>query len=311
MWALGASLYVAVEGHPPYADQPNAIALLNVIAASPPPAPERAGPLSEAIQRMMDPDRSTRWSMAQVAETLHAVAEGTITDQDTDDPVEVTRLMPVPPRGEPAPEQTVERPVPVLARPDPQRRRSMSWLVAGLVVLLLAGAGGWWLTHDTDPSPGAGDGSTSPADKPTEKATDKPTRSPSPDATASESVESPPPSTEPDETSTSPSADGDSASGTAADFVADYYSVLPEDTEAGWQMLSPELQARIGRGTFDGFWATIDDVEVDDVVDDGGDGAVLATITYVTDGGSEQETRRLVVGEDGDSYLITEDQGAV
>ena len=38
---------------------------------------------------------------------------------------------------------------------------------------------------------------------------------------------------------------------------------------------------------------------------------MLATITYTTQRGTEQETRRLVVSESGGSFLITDDQGAV
>ena len=95
-----------------------------------------------------------------------------------------------------------------------------------------------------------------------------------------------------------------------AAFVEGYYSHLPEDTDTSWRMLSSELQNRVGRGTYDGFWATIDDVTVDDVTVEG-DNAVLVTITYTTDGRTEQETRRLGVGEAGDGLLITADQGAV
>ena len=43
VWALGVSLYVAVEGEPPYAEQANAIAMLNTIASEPPPAPSAGG----------------------------------------------------------------------------------------------------------------------------------------------------------------------------------------------------------------------------------------------------------------------------
>ena len=46
-------------------------------------------------------------------------------------------------------------------------------------------------------------------------------------------------------------------------------------------MLSPELQNEVGRGSYEGFWASVQDVRINDVADDG-DGAVLATITYTT-----------------------------
>ena len=52
VWALGATLYAAVEGRPLYPEQSNAIAMLRVIAEASPPRPERAGPLGPAL----DPD---------------------------------------------------------------------------------------------------------------------------------------------------------------------------------------------------------------------------------------------------------------
>ena len=98
--------------------------------------------------------------------------------------------------------------------------------------------------------------------------------------------------------------------GGPAELVADYYSLLPEDTSTAWELLTPQLQDEIGEGTFEGFWATIDDVTVQDS-EEVGDGLVRVTITYTTDGRSEQETRQLAVQEVGDGYLISDDQGAV
>ena len=46
VWALGASLYAAVEGHPPYETQPNALALLATIAST--HRPSRVAPAFSA-----------------------------------------------------------------------------------------------------------------------------------------------------------------------------------------------------------------------------------------------------------------------
>jgi hypothetical protein len=92
--------------------------------------------------------------------------------------------------------------------------------------------------------------------------------------------------------------------------VANYYSHLPDDTDAAWAMLTPEAQERIGRGAFDGFWATIDAVSVDGA-QAVGDDVVEVSLTYTTDGKTEQETRQLQVEQDGDGYLISADLGAV
>ncbi len=75
VWALGATLYQAVEGRAPYEPRPNPIALLQAIASESPRAMVHAGPLAGSIAAMMaSPDR--RWDMATAAEQLGRVARG-------------------------------------------------------------------------------------------------------------------------------------------------------------------------------------------------------------------------------------------
>ena len=75
VWALGATLYGAVEGHPPYPHQANALATLATIASQRPAAPVRAGILAEPIGRMLDPDPASRWDMADAAHALRRLHE--------------------------------------------------------------------------------------------------------------------------------------------------------------------------------------------------------------------------------------------
>src|SRR6476619_387455 len=79
VWALGATLYAAVEGRPPYAPRSNPIALLQAIATQPPEPMEHAGPLAGAIAAMMDADPARRWDMATAARELGRVASGEAT----------------------------------------------------------------------------------------------------------------------------------------------------------------------------------------------------------------------------------------
>ena len=62
VWALGATLYAAVEGRPPYRAQQNAVAVLHEIATEPPPPPTRADFLEPALQ----PDARPRPGLALV-----------------------------------------------------------------------------------------------------------------------------------------------------------------------------------------------------------------------------------------------------
>jgi serine/threonine protein kinase len=74
VWALGATLYAAVEGHPPYRSQENPVALLHDIVTTRPPAPDRAGFLEPVLQRLLDRDPVSRWTMPDAAHALHRLA---------------------------------------------------------------------------------------------------------------------------------------------------------------------------------------------------------------------------------------------
>ncbi|MDQ1482985.1 MAG: eukaryotic-like serine/threonine-protein kinase [Actinomycetota bacterium] len=74
VWALGATLYEAVEGRPPYESRSNPIALLRAIATERPRAMTQAGVLGPAIEAMMHEDPASRWDMATCARRLGGIA---------------------------------------------------------------------------------------------------------------------------------------------------------------------------------------------------------------------------------------------
>jgi hypothetical protein len=77
VWALGATLYTAVEGQPPYEPRSNPIALLRAIATERPRPMTHAGVLAPAIDAMMDEDPARRWDMATSAKRLGRIARST------------------------------------------------------------------------------------------------------------------------------------------------------------------------------------------------------------------------------------------
>ena len=325
VWALGATLYAAVEGRQPYAPRENAIATLAAIAQESPEPPRRAGALAGAIGHMLDPDPEARWSMAQVARELHDVAAGGAGVQDTraDDDGAATQVFPAPaavagaagagaaagapsdPETEPGAETEPEpAPAPVPA-PEPgrerQRRTPAGWWVAAVIVVLVLAIGGLVLLSlgDDDGAPSAEDTTSAPSGSPEPSEETEPTEETSEPTEESEPEETEP-TEEPEETEPTQGASG----GEAVGLVEDYYAVLPGDRDAGWATLSPSLQQQIGRGSYDGFWSTISTVDIVAIQDVGG-GSVDVTLTY--DGGS-RETRRLDVGRVGGELRIVGDR---
>ncbi|MGO0575111.1 serine/threonine-protein kinase [Ornithinimicrobium panacihumi] len=76
VWALGATLYAAVEGRRPFPDAANAVAQLHTIVREEPQEPRRAGPLTPVLAGMLHGDPERRWSAARAAQALADVAEG-------------------------------------------------------------------------------------------------------------------------------------------------------------------------------------------------------------------------------------------
>ncbi|MEJ3657138.1 serine/threonine-protein kinase [Actinomycetes bacterium KLBMP 9759] len=75
MYSLGATLYAAVEGHPPFGgDQGNVLALLTRVGRGGAPAPERAGPLTGVLRDLVSDDPSVRPTAAEAQRTLNALS---------------------------------------------------------------------------------------------------------------------------------------------------------------------------------------------------------------------------------------------
>jgi serine/threonine protein kinase len=279
VWALGATLFAAVEGHPPFPEQGNALAQLSHIATAEPPRPELAGPLTEVIVHMMIVDPGARWSMADAAFHLHQLSDQQVTTATQE------HRAPLAAEPEPEPEPGPE--------PGPEPRRRRRWPLA---VLALAAAVAVAVLVGTQLVDDPNDGTSTP------------------DASSTGSTSQrggggadPGPTTDPDASSPSEEAPSDDAD-SAEQFVADYYALLPDDTSSAWELLSADMQAEVGSlDDYEAFWATVDSVSVNDTTS-AEPNSVDVALTYVTDEGSEDETRRLDLQDQGDGFLIVGDQ---
>lgn len=297
VWALGATLFRATDGRTPYRSQANALALLAEIASTDPPRPERAGELTDLIVGMMAPDPADRLSMADAAFHLREIVEG---QQVTGTQERVA--LPAATEPDPDPTPTVEEPAapPATASapapaPDaaPGRRRRWPLALAGIGAALLVGLLAWNLLSDDPDGEASSPSGAESSETGGQGADDGPGAAPS-DAPAEPSAPEDEPTAEP--------------AGSPEQFVSDYYALLPGDTGAAWELLSPQMRDEVGSlEDYEAFWATIDEVTVQDTAS-AGDEAVDVTLTYVSDGTEEQEVRRLELEPQDDGFVVVGDE---
>ncbi|HEX5772345.1 MAG TPA: serine/threonine-protein kinase [Nocardioidaceae bacterium] len=317
VYALGAALYLAVEGRPPYPEQRNAIVMLQKIAAEDPPPPSNAGPLTGPIARMMDRDPRTRWSMADAAGALHRLAEhGDAGDEHTavlgrtgsfaagaGAAGAAAASAGAGPAGTTPPDDSWES-TPAAHEEDRKRGGMAPWMVAAAVLLLvILGVGFMAMNDETDNAPRAGaaeSGSPSPSPdpSPTKSRSPKPEPTPTPTPTR---TPSPTPEPTPEE------AAGDSADEVEG-AVEDYFATVPDDTDAGWEKLSPSMQAQTGRDDYEAWWDSVEEVELHSANAVDGEPQVETDLTYYfTDGSATRETQVLTMEESDGEWLIADD----
>lgn len=106
LWGLGATLYAAVEGRPPFDKGEPMATLLAVVSEHPAPM-LRAGPLEPVVRRLLDKDPARRGTVESVRAQLRVIASG-----DTPPP---------PPSSTPPPPPQPARPATSLRESSVQR----------------------------------------------------------------------------------------------------------------------------------------------------------------------------------------------
>jgi hypothetical protein len=231
VFSLGGTLYRAVEGRLPFGEQDNTIATLHAVANGQVVAPERAGPLTDALNTMLQQHPANRPDMRQAYEWLAAVAS-TPEDDDVatvmvDSPTVVVR----PDAGAP--------PQPPQPPQQPRKSRRPVYAALGVAAAVVAAALVVAFTVDWGPTAGTASGGPGPA------------TTTSADSSATQ------------ETTTTTTATT-TAEVTAEDFeatVAEFYEVMPEDIDAGWAMLTADLQD-VGRERFDKYWSSLGPITI-------------------------------------------------
>ena len=291
VWSLGATLFHALAGRPPYDVGDNLLgALYRIVHEEPPRIPD-AGWLSPLLEATMTREPGDRWTMAQVRSFLDAGPTGTVlhpapaavpiaaaelplesghtqvmTSAVPPVPSTPSQLLPPPlPSGQPDVAPRVERPDPA---PSKRRLGAATLLIVGSALLLLLIV--LWATS-------TGDGGNNPAD-------DVAPVTPTPSDTAADQ----------------PTADG------MEQFIKDYLATVTSDPEAAFASLTPAFQEQSGGlDGYEEFWTTIESAHVQSVSADASSLTVSYTVDYTRTDGSEvtDDVTLQLVHRDG-KYLI-------
>jgi serine/threonine protein kinase len=324
VFSLGATLYSALEGTPPFGTDENSIALLHRVASGEFPQPQRSGALTPVILEMLVSDPEARPSMKKVAVRLTQLATGTPSDASG-------ATLPPPGSGErtsadagvlgsskthpvtPSARDSISTAVPDYSdqrQPESPRRRGIAAAVAVvallaigiLVTALLMGDRIGRPTAGSDQSSSAAPRSTSPSTAPhsaTPKASSTPRREPSPTATARTSART---ASTPSSPTTAPTVQGAPTAAQLRQAITSYYALMPSDTDAAWPRMTASYQTNHagGRDAYQQFWDAIDRVTVSDVTGLP-PGSAEATITYYFEDGRvvRERTGYGLVNDDG------------
>ena len=284
VWSLGATLFFALEGRPPYDAGENVLATMYQIVHEAPPRPSRPGWLAPVFEATMTRDPVNRWSMRQVRDAL-AAGPSSVTATRGSEAVAVGPGL--------APETTsvlraatgesgsgARRTAPAAAG----RRRRTTWPALLLVAVVLAVLVGWLALRDPEgDAPDAGDAGQTTTSTPTSPPTTTPTASDSEDA-----------------------EDAEETAAAMEEFVRDYLQTVVSDPAEAWTRLTPAFQkASGGKQRYLDFWSDYTSATVGALVADPEASTVDYEVTYTTKGGggyTDEVELQLVETDDG--FLI-------
>ena len=306
VFSLGATLYHAIEGRPPFGTNTNPLALLHAVASGNVPPPHNAGAFAPTLMSLLRVNPTERPSMQKAAAALASANTEPVPVPSRPVPKTPPRPViaanPTPPRPVVPAQQTTTLPsaaVPPRTAPSqagPSRKNLM--IVGAVALLVLAGTLFTVLMLNSDDHPGgdrqAGtgtgqNGGGTSQSQPTE---------PSDDAT----------STKPSDPGTSaPEPAGQVDYRQAGLMVIDYFGDSP--VSAKWALLSPHAQALFGgQDAFNEYWGGFKGVYSKNAknVRPNPDGSVTVPVDviYITDAGENTVHKEMRVTRVGGKLVI-------
>ena len=261
VFSLGATLYAAIEGHPPFGYDDNAVALLHKIATTDAPPPANAVPLTATLVWMLRANPEHRPQAREVQQALSALAKTAVVVAE---------------------EEKSDTPVVVEPEHKPDRRR----LVAVLLVVAVLVIGGVATAVSLLQGP----------DAPTANNTSKSTSPPATTATSAKTSLAPnankTTTTQPTTTTITTTSTAVDVSTQLVNAITGYYQLMPDNLSQAWHLMTTDYQTAHAGG-YDGyqaFWQQYTKVTATDVVATL-PSTVVATITYTDKSGNTKQER--------------------
>ncbi|MGH3783424.1 MAG: serine/threonine-protein kinase [Pseudonocardiaceae bacterium] len=287
VFSLGSTLYVAVEGVPPFGLDDNALAMLRTVAEGQVRPAQQAGPLSAILMRLLADEPAARPTMAQAVEALgtvvnHPMAGPPPTSHQvrsrTPAAFASTMLTAVdlpasPPRGVAAGGWPAAQGVHWWRRP------AVLFAATGCLVLLAAVLG--VVTQVAMPTADRG-----------QLAVATPAAPQAPDVSA---LPGPAPA--------SPAQPAPPQPAQLEQTVRTYYGLLPQDTTAAWQYLGTAQRAQ-GFQQYNDFWNGINRLRIRGPVTVQGDTVVVNLVFEPTNRNRTLERYRLIMGNSPDGRVL-------
>jgi serine/threonine protein kinase len=293
VWSLGATLYHALAGSPPYDVQDNLMGALYRIVHEDPPRLADAGWLTPVLEHTMAREPADRWSMTQVRDFLeqghdvvvHPTPAMIIPEDGTrilrTTPAEPVAVPPVTTDPAPAPLPTEATPVPPEGGGHLRRASPWPWVAAVVALVAVVVVAVAFLNRDgggnTPPTTG-----NPPSSGTTQSGPSSPTSSSSPPSTATEAA-------------------------AIRSFITTYLSTVTSDDHATFDMLTPAYQKASGSyGGYHGFWKTIQTATPSNIRPDPTGMTVSYDVAYLkTDGTHTGGHVTLDLIRHGGTYLIS------
>ncbi|HEV7979457.1 serine/threonine-protein kinase [Amycolatopsis sp.] len=282
VFSLGATMYTAVEGKPPFGYGDNAIALLYRVSSGDIVPPAQAGKIEPLMLRLLAMEPTDRPTMKQALEELEAFGV-------TGGSMPTVRELPPP-----------EPVAAVASASDGPSKKRLGVALIGVVVLAAIIAAALIAAHN------AGTETAAPTNSPTPSASVSVT--PTSDAAVPPPVASPPssPSTPPTSASSPTTTNVPTGPEAQVKAVTDYYGLVEaKNLQASFAGLSDNFKSSKNQNfeKYSAFWNRFSAVSVSDVTPAGGN-AVNANVTFTEKGATSTERHRYAMVEQNGKWLI-------